>query len=196
MGRRLAALSHEQMNLNAEMGTRMTERFNVGGALLVKLFGNLEREDSEYAARAARVRDIGIKIAMNRTILFVALTLIASLATAMVYGFGGLMAIDGSLTVGTLIAGTAGAAHHRRNGHAQRARQRGRGQAAALGLRQRAQHNEVGIADAVQGAQRVVEQALQAGVGQARAQAEVEGLRVHGASSSCHSARSAASSLR
>lgn len=104
MGRRLAALSHEQMNLNAEMGTRMTERFNVGGALLVKLFGNLEREDSEYAARAARVRDIGIKIAMNRTILFVALTLIASLATAMVYGFGGLMAIDGSLTVGTLIA--------------------------------------------------------------------------------------------
>ena len=104
MGRRLAALAHEQMNLNAEMGSRMTERFNVGGALLVKLFGDPEREDREYADRAARVRDIGIKIAMNRTILFIALTFIASLATAMVYGFGGVMAIDKTLTVGTLIA--------------------------------------------------------------------------------------------
>ena len=104
MGRRLAALSHEQMNLNAEMGTRMTERFNVGGALLVKLFGDLDREDREYAERAARVRDIGIKIAMNRSVLFVALSFIASLATAMVYGVGGLMAIDKTLTVGTLIA--------------------------------------------------------------------------------------------
>lgn len=104
MGRRLAGLTHEQMSLNAELGTRMTERFNVGGALLVKLFGNLEREDAEYAVRAARVRDIGIRIAMHRTVLFVALSLVASLATAMVYGFGGLMAIDGSLSVGTLIA--------------------------------------------------------------------------------------------
>mgnify|MGYP000704607326 CR=1 FL=1 len=104
MGRRLAALSHEQMNLNAAMGAQMTERFNVGGALLVKLFGDLDREDQEYAARAARVRDIGVKMAMHRTILFVALTFIASLATALVYGFGGLMTIDGSLTVGTLIA--------------------------------------------------------------------------------------------
>lgn len=104
MGRRLAALTREQMNLNAELGTRMTERFNVGGALLVKLFGDPAREDREYADRAARVRDIGVKIAMNRTILFIALTFIASLATAMVYGFGGIMAIDGSLTVGTLIA--------------------------------------------------------------------------------------------
>ena len=104
MGRRLAALAHEQMNLNAEMGSRMTERFNVGGALLVKLFGDPDREDREYADRAARVRDIGIKIAMNRTVLFIALTFIASLATAMVYGFGGVMAIDKTLTVGTLIA--------------------------------------------------------------------------------------------
>ncbi len=104
MGRRLAGLTHEQMSLNAELGTRMTERFNVGGALLVKLFGDVGREDREYADRAARVRDIGVKIAMNRTVLFVALTFIASLATAMVYGVGGVMAIDASLTVGTLIA--------------------------------------------------------------------------------------------
>jgi ATP-binding cassette subfamily B protein len=107
MGRRLAGLSHAQMGLNADIGTRMTERFNVAGALLVKLFGNPRREDAEYAERAAAVRDMGVKIAMNRSIFFVALTLVASLATAMVYGFGGLMAVGGTLTVGTLLALTA-----------------------------------------------------------------------------------------
>lgn len=107
MGRRLAGLSHAQMGLNADMGTRMTERFNVAGALLVKLFGDPAREDEEYAARAAGVRDMGVKIALNRSVFFVALTLVASLATAMVYGFGGLMAVGGSLTVGTLLALTA-----------------------------------------------------------------------------------------
>ncbi|MDU0315882.1 ABC transporter ATP-binding protein [Phycicoccus sp. M110.8] len=107
MGRRLAGLSHAQMGLNADMGTRMTERFNVAGALLVKLFGDARREDEEYAERAAGVRDMGVKIAMNRSIFFVALTLVASLATAMVYGFGGLMAVGGTLTVGTLLALTA-----------------------------------------------------------------------------------------
>ncbi|MFC8500883.1 ABC transporter ATP-binding protein [Pedococcus sp. NPDC057267] len=107
MGRRLAGLSHAQMGLNADMGTRMTERFNVAGALLVKLFGDARREDAEYAERAAGVRDMGVKIAMNRSVFFVALTLVASLATAMVYGFGGLMAVGGTLTVGTLLALTA-----------------------------------------------------------------------------------------
>ena len=107
MGRRLAGLSHAQMGLNADMGTRMTERFNVAGALLVKLFGDARREDEEYAVRAAGVRDMGVKIAMNRSIFFVALTLVASLATAMVYGFGGVMAVNGTLSVGTLLALTA-----------------------------------------------------------------------------------------
>jgi ATP-binding cassette subfamily B protein len=107
MGRRLAGLSHAQMGLNADMGTRMTERFNVAGALLVKLFGDPAREDEEYAERAAGVRDMGVKIALNRSVFFVALTLVASLATAMVYGFGGLMAVGGTLTVGTLLALTA-----------------------------------------------------------------------------------------
>jgi ATP-binding cassette subfamily B protein len=107
MGRRLAGLSHAQMGLNADMGTRMTERFNVAGALLVKVFGDPHREDTEYAERAAGVRDMGIKIAINRSVFFVALTLVASLATAMVYGFGGLMAVSGSLTIGTLLALTA-----------------------------------------------------------------------------------------
>lgn len=104
MGRRLAGLSALQMNLNADMGSRMTERFNVAGALLVKLFGNPRREDSEYAVRAGKVRDSGIRIAMNRTVFMVALGLVAALATAMVYGFGGVMAVNGTLTVGTLLA--------------------------------------------------------------------------------------------
>ncbi|HET6969066.1 MAG TPA: ABC transporter ATP-binding protein [Ornithinibacter sp.] len=107
MGRRLASLAHEQMVQNAEVGTRMTERFNVAGALLVKLFGRPAVEDEEYAVRAARVRDIGVRIAVNRSVFLVALTLVASLATAMVYGVGGLMAVGGTLTVGTLIALTA-----------------------------------------------------------------------------------------
>ena len=107
MGRRLAALSHEQMRLNADMGSTMTERFNVAGALLVKLFGRPEREEEAYAVRAAGVRDIGVRIAMNRSFFLVALTLVASLATAMVYGFGGVMAVDGELQVGTLVALTA-----------------------------------------------------------------------------------------
>lgn len=107
MGRRLASLTHRQMTLNADLGSRMTERFNVAGALLVKLFGSLERERAEYAERASRVRDIGISIALNRTTFMSALTLVAALATAMIYGFGGLMAVRGSLTVGTLLALTA-----------------------------------------------------------------------------------------
>ena len=107
MGRRLAGLTHTQMNLNADMGNRMTERFNVAGALLVKVFGQPAREDVEYAARAGGVRDMGVRIAMNRSIFFVALTSVASLATAMVYGFGGLMAVNGTLSIGTLLALTA-----------------------------------------------------------------------------------------
>jgi ATP-binding cassette subfamily B protein len=103
MGRRLAGLSHEAMGLNAELGTRMTERFNVAGALLVKLFGQPRIEDEEYAERAGRVRDIGVKIALSRTVFFVALTLVASLATALVYGAGGVMAVNNNLSVGDLL---------------------------------------------------------------------------------------------
>ncbi|WP_184510929.1 ABC transporter ATP-binding protein [Terracoccus luteus] len=104
MGRRLAGLASQQMKLNADMGTRMTERFNVAGALLVKLFGVPEREEAEYNERAARVRDVGVLISVNRSIFMAALTLVAALATAMVYGFGGAMAVTGTLTVGTLLA--------------------------------------------------------------------------------------------
>jgi ATP-binding cassette subfamily B protein len=104
VGRTLQALTRESMQLNAELGSRMTERFNVAGALLVKLFGTPGVEDGEFARRAGRVRDIGVKIAMSNRVFFTALTLVASLATALVYGVGGVLAITGSLSVGTLIA--------------------------------------------------------------------------------------------
>ena len=104
LGRRLAGLTREQMTLNAELGARMTERFNVAGALLVKLFGRPEEESAQYDARAARVRDIGVSIAAQRSMFLVALTLMASLATALVYGLGGVLAVDGAMTVGTLLA--------------------------------------------------------------------------------------------
>ncbi len=107
MGRRLSALTRESMMLNADLGSRMTERFNVAGALLVKLFGRPAQETQEYAERAGRVRDVGINIALNRSIFLTALTLVAALATALVYGVGGLLAIEGGLTVGTLLALTA-----------------------------------------------------------------------------------------
>lgn len=104
MGRRLAGLTRSQMAENADLGARMTERFNVAGALLVKLFGRPATEDEEYAERAAKVRDIGVSIAVQRAILLIGLTLLASLATAMVYGIGGVMAVEGALTIGTLLA--------------------------------------------------------------------------------------------
>ncbi len=107
MGARLSALTREQMTLNADLGNRMTERFNVAGALLVKLFGRPAQEHDEYAQGAARVRDIGVQIAWNRGVFMTTLTLLAALATALVYGVGGLLATNGTLTVGTLLALTA-----------------------------------------------------------------------------------------
>ena len=92
------------MKLNAEMTTQMTERFNVAGALLVKLFGRPDEEAADFAGRAGRVRDIGVTIAMANRIFFTALTLVAALATALVYGVGGNLVISGALTVGTLLA--------------------------------------------------------------------------------------------
>ncbi|ONI73629.1 ABC transporter [Kribbella sp. ALI-6-A] len=104
LGRRLAALTREQMQLNADMSTAMTERFSVGGALLVTLFGRPSAENAEFGERAGRVRDLGIRTAMLGRVFFTALTLVASLATALVYGVGGNLAVRDSLTVGTLLA--------------------------------------------------------------------------------------------
>ena len=107
MGKRVQALSREQMNLNAEMSQTMTERFNVSGALLVKLFGDPKNEGNSFFKKAARVKDIGVRIAMTNTVFFVALTTVATIATAIVYGFGGSLVVSGVLTLGTLLALTA-----------------------------------------------------------------------------------------
>jgi ATP-binding cassette subfamily B protein len=106
-GRKIAAMTRESMNLNAQMSSTMTERFNVAGALLVKLFGRPDEEAAAFSVKARRVADIGIRIAMANRVFFTALTLVAALATALVYGVGGVLAIDGVLTIGTLVALTA-----------------------------------------------------------------------------------------
>ena len=104
IGRRLAVITRESMQLNAAMSNTMTERFNVAGALLVKIFGRLDAEAEEFSGRARQVRDIGIRSAMYSRVFFTGLTLIAALATAVVYGVGGVLAIDGAFEVGTLVA--------------------------------------------------------------------------------------------
>lgn len=101
---RLAGLSREQMDGNADLGNAMTERFNVGGAMLLKLFGRREEEDRSYAAKAAVVRDLGVRITVLTRVFFAAMTLVPQLATALVYGIGGWMAIRGDLSVGTIVA--------------------------------------------------------------------------------------------
>ena len=104
VGRRLQELTRESYGLNAEMNNSMTERFNVSGALLVKLFGRPVQEEQAFRARAGRVRDIGITSAMYGRVFFVALTTVAALATSLVYLVGGTFAANGELKVGTVVA--------------------------------------------------------------------------------------------
>ena len=104
VGVRLADLSRQQMDGNADLGNAMTERFNVGGAMLLKLFGRRDQEDAVYAQKAAVVRDLGVRISLLTRIFFAAMTLVPSLALALVYGIGGLLAIRGDLSVGTIVA--------------------------------------------------------------------------------------------
>lgn len=104
VGQRLQVLFRESMGLNAEMNTTMAERFNVSGALLVKLFGRADDEQELFRDRAARVADIGVRTALQNRVLFAALGLVGSLATAMVYFVGGRLAISGTLEPGTVVA--------------------------------------------------------------------------------------------
>jgi ATP-binding cassette, subfamily B, bacterial len=104
VGQRLAEISRQSMQLDADMSQTMTERFNVAGALLVKIFGRYNRETAAFAQAAGRVRDIGVTQALYARYFFTGLVLLSSLATALVYGVGGWMAIDGALQVGTLVA--------------------------------------------------------------------------------------------
>ena len=101
---RLAGLTREQMDGNADLGNAMTERFNVGGAMLLKLFGRRAEEDAVFASKAATVRDLGVRISLLTRIFGASMMLVPALATALVYGVGGLLAVEGTLTVGTLIA--------------------------------------------------------------------------------------------
>ena len=103
VGKRLAEITRESYNLDAKMNATMTERFNVSGALLVKLFGRPEAEAGRFAERANRVRDIGIQQAMFSRTFFVAMLLVASLAQALTYGLGGWLAVTGSVTAGTVV---------------------------------------------------------------------------------------------
>ncbi|MFF0944065.1 ABC transporter ATP-binding protein [Kocuria sp. CPCC 205300] len=103
MGGRLARLQREAAQHNANMSTQMTERFSAGGATLVKLFGRPEAESAEFARRAGRVRDIGVRVAMLQTIFVTALTLVSALALALVYGLGGAQAILGNLDAGDVV---------------------------------------------------------------------------------------------
>ncbi|WP_405014088.1 ABC transporter ATP-binding protein [Kitasatospora sp. NBC_01539] len=104
MGSRMAKLQREAANLNASMGTRMTERFSAPGATLVKLFGRPEDESVEFAARARRVRDIGVRTAMAQSAFITALTLVSALALALVYGLGGWFALRGTLQPGAVVS--------------------------------------------------------------------------------------------
>jgi ATP-binding cassette subfamily B protein len=104
IGKRLQEITRESYGLNASMNATMTERFNVAGALLVKLFGRPEAEAESFRGRASRVRDIGVLSAMYGRVFFTSLTLVAALATALVYGLGGWLAFTGSLSAGDVVA--------------------------------------------------------------------------------------------
>jgi ATP-binding cassette subfamily B protein len=103
VGKRLADITRESYNLDAKMNATMTERFNVAGALLVKLFGRPDAEAGRFGERAERVRDIGVQQAMFSRTFFVAMLLVASLAQALTYGLGGWLAVTGSVTAGTVV---------------------------------------------------------------------------------------------
>jgi len=104
VGRKLQEISREQMGLNAEMNTQMTERFNVSGALLVKLFGRHRDEVDAFGRRAGRVRDIGVRSALYGRVFFVALGLVGALGAAAIYGVGAYLVVDGDISAGTLVA--------------------------------------------------------------------------------------------
>ncbi|QWC87036.1 ABC transporter ATP-binding protein/permease [Nocardioidaceae bacterium] len=104
VGAKLAGLSREQMDGNAALGNTMTERFGVGGALLLKLFGRREEEDRLFSEKAGAVRDLGVRIALITRVFTAAMTLVPALATALVYGVGGYLVIQQDLSLGTLVA--------------------------------------------------------------------------------------------
>jgi ATP-binding cassette subfamily B protein len=104
VGARLQDITREGMEVNAAMNATMTERFNVSGAMIVKLFGRADAERAEFAAKAGRVRDIGVRSAMYGRAFFAALGLVAAVGTALVYWVGAQQVISRSIEIGTLVA--------------------------------------------------------------------------------------------
>lgn len=107
VGKKIQALTRESFEVNAQMSSTMTERFNVSGALLVALYGKHSSEKEYFRSRARKVADIGIQLALLNRLFFISLTSVAAIATAFAYGIGGHLAINGAITVGTMIAVTA-----------------------------------------------------------------------------------------
>jgi len=104
LGRRMQRLARESMQLNAEMGSTMNERFNVAGAMLAKLYGRPREESEVFAAKAFKVREIGVTRDMYGSVFMIAITLLTALFTAVVYGVGGSLVIRGTFEFGTLVA--------------------------------------------------------------------------------------------
>ncbi len=104
VGYKLREFARQQMELNGQMNSHMVETLNIGGALLIKLFGRIDDEQNRFTNRAAAVRDIGIKRSVYSSIFFVTIGLIGAVGTALVYGIGGYLVIQGSFTIGTVVA--------------------------------------------------------------------------------------------
>jgi ATP-binding cassette subfamily B protein len=104
IGKRLAGITRDGMQQNAEMNNTMTERFGVSGAMLVKTYGDEERELNGFSTRAATVRDIGVRSAMLTRTFLAVMGLVGAMGTAAVYWWGGAQVIDGAITLGTLTA--------------------------------------------------------------------------------------------
>ncbi len=104
VGNKLGAIARHQMELNAQMNTQMTERFNVAGAVIVKLFGRREREVNDFSQKAAGVRDTGVKSALYGRVFFVALGLVGAMGAAAIYGVGAHLVVSGNISTGTLVA--------------------------------------------------------------------------------------------
>ncbi|MHC3475014.1 ABC transporter ATP-binding protein [Streptomyces sp. 7R007] len=104
IARRLQRISRQTMQLNAEMSSMMSERFNVLGAMLAKLYGRAREESALFSATAARVRDVATVEVVWGRLLFVIVSLLTAMTTALVYGLGGILTIDGTLAIGTLVA--------------------------------------------------------------------------------------------
>jgi ATP-binding cassette subfamily B protein len=104
LGERLRDIARRAMDANAQMNAHMNETLNIGGALLVKLFGRTIEEENRFRQRAGRVRDLGIERALAGSVFFVIIGLVSAVGTALVYGLGGYFVIQGAFTVGTIVA--------------------------------------------------------------------------------------------